>query len=233
MQTPPLRALLAAILTILAALVVTITIVDEDGPDGPAAAKTTITVRLAPSARAAVPDRELEVPKAAVAAVAASSADDHDGSKSETPPGVKPETLEAGREQQDELAAQDNLPVTPRPPPRPRRPGAAHGSSPATRAAAGSPPACSSLHYTVSPNSPGWTDVDGITGYFARASTNASSNYVVDNEGHCNYIVRESDKGLDAGRAQPGEHLGRADQHRPRAHLRRHQRTRADRPDRS
>ena len=55
-------------------------------------------------------------------------------------------------------------------------------------------PGCSSCTTPSARTGPGWSDVDGITGYFARASTNASSNYVVDNEGHCNYIVPESGK---------------------------------------
>lgn len=44
-------------------------------------------------------------------------------------------------------------------------------------------------HYTVSPNRPGWSDVNGIVAFFNRASSQASSHFVIDAEGHCAYIV--------------------------------------------
>ena len=49
------------------------------------------------------------------------------------------------------------------------------------------------LHLTVSPDN-GWTGVNNITSFFGRPQTLASSNYVVSGSGHCNYIVRETDK---------------------------------------
>lgn len=45
------------------------------------------------------------------------------------------------------------------------------------------------LHYTVSPNRPGWSDVNGITAFFNRSSSQASSHFVIDAEGNCAYIV--------------------------------------------
>lgn len=50
------------------------------------------------------------------------------------------------------------------------------------------------LHYTVSRNVVGWGDVNAIFAWFSRGSTQASSNYVYDNEGHCIYMVPESQK---------------------------------------
>lgn len=50
------------------------------------------------------------------------------------------------------------------------------------------------LHYTVSPNRTGWSDVDAIVAWFDNPRSQASSNYVIDNEGHCKLIVRESSK---------------------------------------
>jgi hypothetical protein len=44
-------------------------------------------------------------------------------------------------------------------------------------------------HYTVSPNRLGWSDVDAIVALFNRSSSQASSNFVIDAEGHCAYIV--------------------------------------------
>lgn len=45
------------------------------------------------------------------------------------------------------------------------------------------------LHYTVSPNRPGWSDVDAIIALFDRPSSQASSHFIIDREGHCAYIV--------------------------------------------
>lgn len=44
-------------------------------------------------------------------------------------------------------------------------------------------------HYTVSPNRPGRSDVNGIVAFFNRSSSQASSHFVIDAEGHCAYIV--------------------------------------------
>lgn len=45
------------------------------------------------------------------------------------------------------------------------------------------------LHYTVSPNRPGWDDVNAIIALFDRPSFAASSSFVIDGEGHCAYLV--------------------------------------------
>jgi hypothetical protein len=50
------------------------------------------------------------------------------------------------------------------------------------------------LHYTVSRNVVGWGDVNSIFAFFSQGSTQASSNYVNDNEGHCIYMVPETQK---------------------------------------
>lgn len=50
------------------------------------------------------------------------------------------------------------------------------------------------LHFTVSANRAGWDDVNAIVSWFDQTRSQASSNYVIDHEGNCAYIVRESDK---------------------------------------
>jgi hypothetical protein len=47
------------------------------------------------------------------------------------------------------------------------------------------------LHLTVSPNRPGWDDINGVAIFLNRSATQASSNYIIDNEGHCIYTVGE------------------------------------------
>lgn len=44
-------------------------------------------------------------------------------------------------------------------------------------------------HYTVSPNVVGWADVNSVVALFNRSSSQASSHFVIDGEGHCAYIV--------------------------------------------
>lgn len=44
-------------------------------------------------------------------------------------------------------------------------------------------------HYTVSPNVKGWADVNAVVALFNRASSQASSHFVIDAEGNCAYIV--------------------------------------------
>lgn len=59
------------------------------------------------------------------------------------------------------------------------------------------------LHYTVSKNVAGWSDVDAIRNYFNRSSTQASSHYLIDFEGNCELIVRESNKAWTQGNMNP------------------------------
>lgn len=67
----------------------------------------------------------------------------------------------------------------------------------------GSRPALLVAHYTVSPNLVGWGDALGIRSFFNRSSTQASSNYVIDREANCLYIVRESHKAWTQGAMNP------------------------------
>jgi hypothetical protein len=45
------------------------------------------------------------------------------------------------------------------------------------------------LHYTVSSNRAGWDDVNAIISLFSNPGRQASSNFVIDTEGNCAYIV--------------------------------------------
>ena len=50
------------------------------------------------------------------------------------------------------------------------------------------------LHYTVSPNRPGLSDMDAVAAWFNNPRSQASSHYLIDNEGHCYLLVPESQK---------------------------------------
>lgn len=63
----------------------------------------------------------------------------------------------------------------------------------------GTRPAMLVAHLTVSHNSAGWGDVDAIRAWFNNPRSQASSNYVIDAEGHCRYIVNEAFKAWTQG----------------------------------
>ncbi len=113
--------------------------------------------------------------------------------RSENPPGVSPAQLDVAREQQEALAANDQLPIV-FPDAAPSQRGCTTRLVRNYSSRRGVKPRVFVLHYTVSANRPGWSDVNAIVSLFDRASYQASSNYVIDNEGNCAYIVRETDK---------------------------------------
>lgn len=59
------------------------------------------------------------------------------------------------------------------------------------------------MHYTVSPNRPGFQDVNAITTLFNQRSFAASSTYVIDRDGNCNYIVAEAEKAWTQAAGNP------------------------------
>jgi len=208
------RTALAALAALVVGVGVTVAVIE--GEDESGKPTRTIEVRVGgpatPPAQTRVdtnatqPGRQegtLNVPPAARADVAKSDGlDDHEGSRSEQPPGVTPEQLDAGREQQEELAQRDDLPnVTPD-----AAPSQAGCSTSLVRnysSRRGVKPRLFVLHYTVSANRPGTGDVNAIVGLFNTPSFAASSNYVIDREGNCRYIVRESDKAWTQAAANP------------------------------
>ena len=133
------------------------------------------------------------VPASAERQAKASQLGGHDDSRSEDPPGVSSAEIDAGQQQQEKLAATDQLPVV-SPLAAPSQRGCVSRFVQNYSSRRGVRPRIFVLHYTVSPNRPGWGDVNAVVSLFDTASFQASSNYVVDNEGNCAYIVRESDK---------------------------------------
>lgn len=154
---------------------------------------TVVTTPLAPAAIAdpAQPNT-IEVP-ADDLEQAADALDDHQGARAERPPGVTPAELDAGAKQRQQAARQDRLPET-APLAAPAQDGCRSSFVRNYSSRNGVAPRIIVIHYTVSGNRPGWGDVDAVTGWFNQARSGASSNYVVDAEAHCRYIVRESDK---------------------------------------
>ena len=148
---------------------------------------TTVKSRVDTADRNRIPDTTIEAPASVVEAAKRTEVGAHQGQKDETPTVAPNSQLIAARKQQNRISkTQDPLPVA----------GASQGF-----------PGCITRfvqnqssrrrvrpqqiwdHYTVSPNRPGWSDVNAIVALFDRRSFSASSHFVIDSEGHCAYIV--------------------------------------------
>lgn len=199
MRTRRLSHLLTALLAAIAAAGLTIII--SPGEDG----RPSVTIRVGQatvpaesvvdaSARPGVQPVTVTAPTDAVVQAAQSpELSQPGGLRSETPPGVTSAQLEASRVKQEALAQTDQLPLV-APDAAPSQAGCASRFVRNYSTRRGVRPREWVLHYTVTPNRPGWGDVDAITSFFNSRGSYASSNYVIDSEGHCAYIVRETDK---------------------------------------
>lgn len=166
--------ILILFLVCLAALAVALT--------GGDAVKPTVTVHT-------LNNKQVEVPKANVDQVT-QSPDPHTGLGTEN--GATPQVLLQDDKAASPLAPRINGPV---PLAAPHQNGCLTRSIPTNYShRVGVRPSLVVLHFTVSPNVGGWNDVNSIVAFFSRAATQASSNYVIDNEGHCVLMVPESEK---------------------------------------
>jgi hypothetical protein len=177
--TRPGRALLAAIVAVLASVGVTVAVTTSDDGSGHKSTTVTVTARNGP---------QVEAPKAQVQQLVQSGEEQNLGAEK----GVTPQVLK----KQDAVASPQAPIITGAPPLA-----SAHQNGCLTRAIPtnwsyrnGTRPSLVLLHYTVSRNVPGWSDVNSIVAFFSRSATQASSNYVIDNEGHCVLMVPESEK---------------------------------------
>lgn len=182
------RAPLGLLALVLCALIgVTLTVTVRDGEAPP----RSVTVTVADAERDPV---QVSTPASTVTAARDGLEDHADGAGEARPAEVPAAAWEAGQRQRAAFARTDDLPAT-------------------VPLAAQSAPGCRSyliprnystgggvrkrlivVHYTVSPNRPGWSDVLGIVAWFSRAMAQASSHYVLDAEGHCALLVPETMK---------------------------------------
>lgn len=180
MKTP--KRALVALLTLLAVLAGggTILITADDGHTPP----QTLTIPVDGLDAGDNADRTVEVPKTAVDAAAPRLENDL---RDEAPPAVATGDLaDAAAAIADIVSTQLPLPTA----------GATAGFAGCRTSfvrnqssRGGVRPNVQVLHYTVSPNRPGWSDVDAIVALFNRSSSQASSHFVIDAEGNCAYIV--------------------------------------------
>jgi hypothetical protein len=182
---PKLRALVALLLAVLAAGTITISLVGDD--DG---ARRSVTYT---TSNGHVPVKVV-VPKAQLHKVRLSDAGEHTG-LSDCRAAHCPRDLTSRDLERDDAAASPKAPRISGPVPdaSPSQAGCAYRRINANYSfRSGVRPSIIVLHYTVSGNRTGVGDVNAIWAFFNSSSTGASSNYVIDNEGHCLYMVAES-----------------------------------------
>jgi len=122
--------------------------------------------------------------------------------RNEAPAGVTLKQLSDSLQAQEKLAFSDQLPIV-QPDAAPSQRGCLSRFVQNYSSRRGVAPREWTLHFTVSPNRPGWADVFSVVNLFNTASFQASSNYVIDGEGNCAYIVRESDKAWTQASGNP------------------------------
>jgi hypothetical protein len=181
------KALAALLVAVLGLIVITVTV--DEKPEG--GHKTTVTIKLDGQDADRKADDSLTVQAKPVDQAAAVVVDK--GTRSEAPPGASNQQIDQSNQLQDKLANNDQLPIV-QPDAAPSQRGCTSKFITSYSSRRGVAPRLFVVHYTVSGNAPGFADVNSITALFARTSFQASSNYVIDRNGNCNYIVRESDK---------------------------------------
>lgn len=192
MTRKPLVLGIVLILAVVAAYLVFATGGEDNKPSA------TLTVPVDGLDAGKTPDRTIKVPKPVVAATDVRL---EDKLADETPAGA-PAPLLA-----DAKAAADRIAATKKPLPTA---GATSGFAGCRTSFVqnqssrrGVRPTMQTLHYTVSPNRPGWSDVDAVVALFNRSSSQASSHFVIDSEGHCAYIVPIEAKAWTAAAGNP------------------------------
>lgn len=178
------RAIIAVVVALAAAVGVTVTVTDDNGDGRP----EVVTVKIDNADGDRAQDDTLTVPERAIEAVEKTDAGDHAGEREETA----------------EVKAPDGPPVPEETTlASPEQPGCETRLVRNFSSRNGQSPRLWVLHYTVSANRPGRSDVDGITAFFNNSASQASSHYVIDNEGNCNLIVPEIQKSWTEGSFNP------------------------------
>jgi hypothetical protein len=126
----------------------------------------------------------------------------HQGARDEDPGTATSAELAAAKKQQLAFSRSDRLPPT-IPLAAPSQPGCRTRMVVNKSSRHGVRPRLLVMHYTVSPNRPGFQDVNAITTLFNQRSFAASSTYVIDRDGNCNYIVAEAEKPWTQAAANP------------------------------
>lgn len=202
LDNPRVKAALAAIVALIAAVGITIAVVDEPGPS-PGTHKRTVTVTLGGPGH-----KTIALPPAAQTELAKQKADDARGNDAAAESDL--------HERQPPTSSELRAAREAAPPGAPRIPQATTFASPSTAGCtsafvrnssprpAGARVLLGVIHWTGSSPIPRSTsDVLAITRWFDTPAAQASSNYITDDDGHCIYTVPETRKAWTQAGANP------------------------------
>lgn len=173
--------ILAALLAV-AALTVSLTIDSTD--DGQGHKSTKVTFHVDKSGQPGVQTGTVTAPMSVVAAIKPNL---ENSLRDETPASAPPAQIEVNQDKATEVKA--TLPPIPTAGATADVPGCVTRFVGNQSSRNGVRPIWFVLHYTVSPNVPGWADVYAVAALFDRSGSQASSHFIIDAEGHCLYIV--------------------------------------------
>lgn len=175
----------ATIVALLLGLVgVVVSVSQTDEPTATGGHKKTITFRVDKSGAAGTQTGTVTTPAAVVNAVEPNLEGDL---RDETPTAAPPAQIEVNQDKATEVKA--TLPPIPTGGATADIPGCVTRFVNNQSSRNGVRPIWFVLHYTVSPNVPGWADVNAVAVLFDRSSSQASSHIIIDAEGKCAYIV--------------------------------------------
>lgn len=191
------QGIAAIFAAVLASIAITITLVDTDDDGKP----DTIDITVNQKPGDGVPKAEVSVPETVVEQVAPLVEDDLKATPEDAPAPTAEDVKRAA--EVEETISERGPPLEPA--------GAVQGfDGCVTRilptnfsSRNGTRPIWQVLHYTVSTNRPGWDDVNAIIALFSNPGRQASSNFVIDAEGHCAYIVPIENKAWTQARGNP------------------------------
>jgi hypothetical protein len=157
---------------------------NDNGEQGQTPTVSQVTTKVNAEEGDGAPTKVIEVPKPVVTAVQSSL---ESGLRDETPPGTTPEQHDAIQKAADQIKA--TLPALPTAGATQGVPGCRTQFVVNQSSRVGVRPTQFWLHYTVSHNVVGWADVNAVVRLFNTPSFQASSNFIIDAEGNCAYIV--------------------------------------------
>jgi peptidoglycan hydrolase-like protein with peptidoglycan-binding domain len=198
------RDWLIVLLVVVAGVLGVLLITEDDDaktPVAPVAPTGPTVTKVDTNDPGRAPEKPIVVPPQAAAQAQRTDLGDHAGEsaldptnlRNETPLGVSSEVIEVGRRQQEALAENDQLPIV-SPLAAPQQAGCESRFVSNYSSRRGVRPRVWMLHYTVSGNRPGLGDMNAVTSMANSSRYGVSWTYLFDNEGHCYYSVRESDK---------------------------------------
>lgn len=178
------RDIATAVAILLALVGIALSVTVDRTDDGQGHKSTKVTFNVDKSGQPGVQTGTMSAPAPVVAAIKPNL---ESSLRDETPAGAPPAQVQVNEDKATEVKA--TLPPIPTAGATADVPGCVTRFVGNQSSRNGVRPIWFVLHYTVSPNVPGWADVNAVAALFDRSGSQASSHFIIDAEGHCLYIV--------------------------------------------